>query len=100
LLSLVWTEAENSSLFVEMKAAVEGYADVIRALDEVSLDEDESKDLIVRRCVRLQEAGDTDVAMQQESDEPFRRRRQGSPAGHHRPPTSQYSEYESEPSDG
>lgn len=67
--SLVWTETENSSLFVETKEAVGGYADVIRALDEVSLDEDESRDLIVRRCVRLQEA------------------------------TSQYSEYESEPSD-
>ncbi|WP_086664178.1 DUF5753 domain-containing protein [Lentzea kentuckyensis] len=66
--SLVWTETENSSLFIETKEAVEGYADVIRALDEVSLDEDESRDLIVRRCVRLQEA------------------------------TSQYSEYESEPS--
>ena len=66
--SLVWTETENSSLFIETKEAVEGYTDVIRALDEISLDEHESRDLIVRRCVRLQEA------------------------------TSQYSEYESEPS--
>lgn len=65
---LVWTETENSSLFVETKEAVGGYADVIRALDEVSLDEEESRDLIVRRCVRLQEV---DGAAQRDPDEPF-----------------------------
>ena len=65
---LVWTDTENSSLFIETKEAVGGYGDVIRALDEVSLDEDESRDLIVRRCVRLQEA---DGAAQRDPDEPF-----------------------------
>ncbi|MFC3898023.1 helix-turn-helix domain-containing protein [Lentzea rhizosphaerae] len=69
--SLVWTETENSSLFVETKEAVGGYADVIRALDEISLDEDESRDLIIRRCVRLQEAGGSDGVEQRDSGEPF-----------------------------
>jgi hypothetical protein len=69
--SLVWTETENSSLFVESKEAVGGYADVIRALDEISLNEDESRDLIVCRCVRLQEGDDADDAAQRDSGEPF-----------------------------
>lgn len=69
--SLVWTETENSSLFIEAKEAVGGYADVIRALDEVSLNEDESRDLIVRRCVRLQEVDDVDSAAERDSGEPF-----------------------------
>lgn len=69
--SLVWTETENSSLFVETKEAVGGYADVVRALDDVSLNEDESRDLIVRRCVRLQEGDDADDAAQRDSGEPF-----------------------------
>jgi hypothetical protein len=69
--SLVWTETENSSLFVETKEAVGAYEDVIQALDEVSLDEDESRALIVRRWVRLQEARDTNDAAQQDSGQPF-----------------------------
>lgn len=69
--SLVWVETENSSLFVETKEAVEGYEDVIRALDKVSLDEDESMNLIVRRCVRLQETADAEGAVQRDSCEPF-----------------------------
>lgn len=69
--SLVWVETENSSLFVETKEAVGGYEDVVRALDKVSLDESESMDLIARRCVRLQEVGDANVAVQRDSGEPF-----------------------------
>ncbi|MGW6936862.1 helix-turn-helix domain-containing protein [Lentzea sp. NPDC054927] len=69
--SLVWTETENSSLFVEKKEAVDGYEDVARALGKISLDEGESMDLIVRRCVRLQEAGDADGTVQFDPGEPF-----------------------------
>ncbi|MCG8926160.1 helix-turn-helix transcriptional regulator [Lentzea sp. CC55] len=54
---LVWTDTENSSLFVEAPEAIKGYEKVIRALDESSLDEVESKGLIVRLC----DASRTDV---------------------------------------
>lgn len=47
---LVWTDTENSSLLVEEKDAITGYEAVIRALDASSLDEGESKELIVRLC--------------------------------------------------
>jgi hypothetical protein len=47
---LVWVQTENSSLFAEAKDAIQGYDKVIRALDENSLDEDDSTDLIVRLC--------------------------------------------------
>ncbi|MGW4214299.1 Scr1 family TA system antitoxin-like transcriptional regulator [Lentzea sp. NPDC004789] len=45
---LVWVETENSSLLVEEKDAIEGYDNVVHALDENSLDEADSKDLIIR----------------------------------------------------
>jgi len=45
---LVWVETENSSLLVEGKDAIEGYDKVVHALDGNSLDEADSKDLIVR----------------------------------------------------
>lgn len=45
---LVWVETENSSLLAEAKDAIKGYESVVRALDEKSLDEAESKELIVR----------------------------------------------------
>ncbi|MET8764286.1 helix-turn-helix transcriptional regulator [Lentzea sp. NPDC004782] len=45
---LVWVETENSSLLVEEKDAIEGYDNVVCALDENSLDEADSKDLIIR----------------------------------------------------
>ncbi|WP_143466615.1 helix-turn-helix domain-containing protein [Lentzea kentuckyensis] len=46
---LVWVETENSSLIVEATDAIKGYDEVIRALDEYSLNEDDSAALIVRR---------------------------------------------------
>lgn len=45
---LVWVDTENSSLLVEAKDATTGYEKVIRALDEQSLDETDSRELIVR----------------------------------------------------
>ncbi|MGW6446785.1 helix-turn-helix domain-containing protein [Lentzea sp. NPDC055074] len=45
---LVWMDTENSSLLDESTDAIAGYGKVIRALDEMSLDEADSKDLIVR----------------------------------------------------
>jgi len=68
---LVWMESENSSLFVEQKDQVEGYEAVVRALGEVSLTEDESMNLIARRCVRLQEVGEAEGTTQEDSDDPF-----------------------------
>ncbi|GHH62516.1 helix-turn-helix domain-containing protein [Lentzea cavernae] len=47
-LPMVWTETENSSLFVEATQAVTGYESVVRQLHAVSLEESESVDLIVR----------------------------------------------------
>lgn len=46
--SLVWVETENSSLLAEAKDAIDGYETVVRALDEQSLDEAESKALMIR----------------------------------------------------
>lgn len=43
---LVRVELENSTLFVEDKAAVQGYETVVRSLGQISLDEEESKTLI------------------------------------------------------
>lgn len=45
---LVWLQNENSSLFVEEESAVAGYEAVVRRLDEVSLDVDQSKAVIAR----------------------------------------------------
>lgn len=47
---LVWVETENSSLFAEAKDSVEGYETVVRALEQESLDEAGSKDLLLRLC--------------------------------------------------
>ncbi|SEQ62929.1 hypothetical protein SAMN05216188_10486 [Lentzea xinjiangensis] len=47
---LVWVAAENSSLFIESADAVEGYGRLVRALDETSWDEEESRSLLVREC--------------------------------------------------
>ncbi|GGU39874.1 Scr1 family TA system antitoxin-like transcriptional regulator [Lentzea flava] len=44
---LVCVNLENSTLFVEDKAAVQGYETVVRTLDQISLGEEESKALIV-----------------------------------------------------
>ncbi|MET8761920.1 helix-turn-helix transcriptional regulator [Lentzea sp. NPDC004782] len=68
---LVWIENENSSLFVEQKDQVEGYEAVVRALGEVSLTEEESMNLIARRCVRLQEVDEAEEAEQKDPDDPF-----------------------------
>lgn len=46
--SLVWLQNENSDLFIEEESAIEGYKAVVRRLDEISLDVDQSKDLIAR----------------------------------------------------
>ncbi|MFJ8967052.1 Scr1 family TA system antitoxin-like transcriptional regulator [Lentzea sp. NPDC102401] len=48
---LVWVEAENSSLFIESQDAVKGYEKVISALDETSLNEAASVELIASMCV-------------------------------------------------
>jgi len=45
---LVWVDTENSSLFAESTDAITGYEKVIRALDAKSLDETDSRALIVR----------------------------------------------------
>ncbi|MFD9704340.1 helix-turn-helix domain-containing protein [Lentzea sp. NPDC059081] len=45
---LVWVDTENSSLLIEEADAIKGYEKVIRALDAKSLDEVDSRDLIVR----------------------------------------------------
>lgn len=45
---LVWADTENSSLLTEATDAITGYDKVIRALNEKSLDETDSKALIVR----------------------------------------------------
>lgn len=43
---LVCVELENSTLFIEDKGAVQGYETVARSLDQISLDDEESKTLI------------------------------------------------------
>ncbi|MGI5505124.1 DUF5753 domain-containing protein [Lentzea sp. CA-135723] len=45
---LVWLQNENSSLFVEEKPAVAGYGVVVRRLDEISLDAEQSRAVIAR----------------------------------------------------
>lgn len=50
---LVWVETENSTVFTEAADAVKGYDEVIGALEEQSLDETESKALLVRLCNAL-----------------------------------------------
>ncbi|WP_157529565.1 DUF5753 domain-containing protein [Nocardia sp. NRRL S-836] len=47
---LVWVAAENSSLFVESADAVAGYGRLVRALEETSWDEEESRAFLVREC--------------------------------------------------
>ncbi|GHH42040.1 helix-turn-helix domain-containing protein [Lentzea cavernae] len=66
---LIWTTTENSSLFAEAEHAVKGYQAVVRALDEISLDEDQSSRLISGRCVRLQELDAAEDLIR--DDEPF-----------------------------
>ncbi|MGW6936108.1 DUF5753 domain-containing protein [Lentzea sp. NPDC054927] len=46
--SIVWLQNENSSLFVEDESAVAGYGAVVRRLDEISLDVEQSKVMITR----------------------------------------------------
>lgn len=53
--SLVLMEPENSSIFIEDAAAVEGYKAIIDALGKASLNENESKALIEGRSAHLQE---------------------------------------------
>ncbi|MEU3645181.1 helix-turn-helix transcriptional regulator [Lentzea sp. NPDC034063] len=66
---LIWLTTENSSLFVEEEHAVKGYQAVVRALDEISLDDDQSLKWMSSRCVRLQELDDTEDLTR--GDEPF-----------------------------
>jgi plasmid maintenance system antidote protein VapI len=68
---LIWTMTENSSLFVEEERAVEGYEAVVQALNEISLDEDQSMKWITRRCVRLQESDASGDVIRKDEDEPF-----------------------------
>lgn len=68
---LIWTTTENSSLFAEEKQAVEGYEAVIQALDEISLDEDQSIKWISNRCVRLQEFGGAEDVICEDEHVPF-----------------------------
>lgn len=53
---LVWVETENSSLFAEATEAIKGYEMVVRALDDGALDEDASRELIIRLYETLCEA--------------------------------------------
>ncbi|MDX8037129.1 Scr1 family TA system antitoxin-like transcriptional regulator, partial [Lentzea sp. BCCO 10_0856] len=66
---LVWITTENSSLFAEEEHAVQGYEAVVEALNDSSLDEDQSMKWMSRRCVRLQEAAETKAVSNE--DEPF-----------------------------
>lgn len=66
---LVWITTENSSLFAEEEHAVQGHEAVVEALNEISLDEDQSMKWMARRCVRLQEAAETEAVSS--DDEPF-----------------------------
>jgi hypothetical protein len=68
---LIWTATENSRLFVEEKHAVEGYAAVVQALAEISLDEDQSLKWISHRCVQLQESDGAEDMVRENDDEPF-----------------------------
>lgn len=68
---LIWTTTENSSLFVEEERAVDGYEAVVQALNEISLDEDQSMKWISRRCVRLQEPDGAQDVIREDEDEPF-----------------------------
>jgi transcriptional regulator with XRE-family HTH domain len=68
---LIWIITENSSLFVEEEHAVEGYEAVVQALDETSLDEDQSLKWISRRCVRFQESDGAEDVIRDDEDEPF-----------------------------
>ncbi|MDX8037032.1 helix-turn-helix transcriptional regulator [Lentzea sp. BCCO 10_0856] len=68
---LIWTTTENSSLFVEEERAVEGYETVVQALNEISLDEDQSMKWISRRYVRLQESEGAEDLIREDEDEPF-----------------------------
>ncbi|MDX3662899.1 DUF5753 domain-containing protein [Streptomyces sp. ID05-26A] len=51
---LVWVETENSSIIAEAKDTVSGYEEVIRSLNENSLDEVESKELILHLHERIE----------------------------------------------
>lgn len=69
--SLVWVETENSSLLAEAKDAINGYETVVRALEEQSLDEAESTELITRLYEVLQPAHDHAATEETRSTEPF-----------------------------
>ncbi|USX56452.1 DUF5753 domain-containing protein [Lentzea sp. HUAS12] len=64
---MVWTETENSSLFVESTLAVKGYESVVLALDAISLNEDKSVTLVTR----LLEADDGQLTELSDRDGPF-----------------------------
>ncbi|MFD4668464.1 helix-turn-helix domain-containing protein [Lentzea sp. NPDC058450] len=66
---LVWITTENSSLFAEEEHAIQGYEAVVQALNEISLDEDLSIKWMARRCVRLQEAAESQAVSSE--DETF-----------------------------
>jgi plasmid maintenance system antidote protein VapI len=68
---LIWTTTENSSLFIEEERAVEGYEAVVQALDEISLDDEQSLRWISRRCVRLQEPDGAEDVIRRDEDGPF-----------------------------
>lgn len=53
---LVFLEHEHSTLIEEAKAAVEGYREIVCSLDAVSLDEDQSKALLLQLGERLSTA--------------------------------------------
>ncbi|MFC3897184.1 helix-turn-helix domain-containing protein [Lentzea rhizosphaerae] len=53
---LVFLEHEHSTLIEEAKAAVEGYQEVVSSLDAVSLDEEQSKALLLQLGERLSTA--------------------------------------------
>jgi len=68
---LIWTRTENSSLFAEEKAAVDGYESVIQELSKISLDQDDSTAWLSRLCVRLQDASGAEHVTVEHEDEPF-----------------------------
>jgi hypothetical protein len=53
---LVWVEAENSSLFIESQDAIKGYEKVVSALEEASLSEAESLELIASLYVETKDS--------------------------------------------
>jgi hypothetical protein len=45
---VIFLEAENSSLVIERKDSVKDYEDIVKALDRIALDEEESRRMMAK----------------------------------------------------